>query len=109
MSLYKIKIIPGQRRSFRTEILGGKEYGIDIRLNPLDSRFHMRIERNGKIVKAGAAVVPGVDLLSINPNAEQPAGSMYLYDLDMDNPKVGREPTLETFGDRILLVWDDGK
>lgn len=109
MTQYALEFKPGLRRSYLTVSLGGREFGFLIEENPRDKNLYMRIDRGGKIIKAGAAVVAAVNLLGVNPNGDLPEGELYTYDLDADDPKVGRDPTIETFGDRILLVWDDGE
>lgn len=107
--IYIIQIEKGEYRTYQTMILDGVEFGFAIDLNPVDKYFVLTVDRTGEFINDGVRIVAGINLLSINSNSKQPPGELYVYDLDAADPKQGREPTIDNFGDRLQLAYDDGK
>lgn len=60
----------------------------------------------GELVLSEVRAVSGVNLFDLSLSPLIPEGAeLYLHDLDKpSNPKLGRDATWETFGDRVVLI-----
>jgi hypothetical protein len=102
-------IFPVQEKNYsyiQSVNLDDIEYLFYIRYNSRLDSFFLNMSCQGELIINGVRVVTGVDLLVDCVHALSPKGEMYCYDLDSDILKEGRDPTNETIGSRVVLVYE---
>jgi len=83
-------------------------YRFEILRNDRDNGFYLDLWCGQELVAAGIRLVSGHDLLKPYSHNKLPPGRLLVVDLDAKTPGaegLGRDPDPETFGDRVILVY----
>ena len=84
--------------------LDSEVYDMTFRINRRDNAWRMDISVDGGVLIRGVRLVTGFDLLArYRYIARMPQGTLRLVDLDLNDA----DPSEETFGDRVVLVYDE--
>lgn len=105
MTLFKIFTPIGSIRPFTEQVdLDGKNYNLRFRFNQRDGKWRVTILFESNILVRGIVLVESSDILSQSKHLENlPAGILSIRDLD----NLGRDPDGTTFGDRVILLYQD--
>ena len=107
-----IPIVQGGGPFRETLELDGEEYIFEFSYNQRDKwdshptgTWYLTILKNGETIALRLRIVAGYNLLDSVLSIDKPRGSLYLYDIDLKTSS-GREADIDTFGIRILLVYE---
>lgn len=95
--------------AYRVQVeLDGIFYGLKFRWNARDNHWYMDIDQALTPILEGMKVVNGLDLLAqfghMKVDDRIPPGTFEVFDTD---PSINRDPDTDTFGDTVLLLYQE--
>lgn len=105
MALFNIPVKKSSPRAFLLQVdLDGANFNLRFRYNVRDGKWRMTIEFENAVLVLALVLVESEDLLARMGHVEKlPAGTLLVRDLDL----LGRDPDGTTFGDRLVLLYQE--
>lgn len=104
MASLKINTLSTSRAQTQVCELDGKSYLLAFRYNARDGKWRWTITFEDTVLVVGLPLVESTDLLrNFDHVADIPPGTFLVVDLD----GLGRDPDPDTFGDRVILQYDE--
>lgn len=105
MSVYVIPVSSTTDAFTQQVELDEVAYDLTFRWNARDAHWFLSISLNGTEIVSGIKLVISTDLLQYARRIDDlPTGKLMIVDLDNQD----RDPDSVLFGDRVVLMYDDG-
>ncbi len=104
MASFKINTLATPRAFTQVTTLDGKTYLLAFRFNARDGKWRFSLTFEDVELLRGLPLVETADLTLFHRHVDSiPPGTFQVVDLD----GLGRDPDTTTFGDRVILQYDE--